>query len=404
MKHYTLTYEQLYADLYQAYMDARRHKRNRPYQLRFEECMDSELKGLCDELWNRSYKARPCFCFIINEPTKREIFAADFRDRIVHHLYYNYVHELFERTFIQDSYSCIKGRGTHYGIKRLQQHIRQCSQNYQYPCYVMKMDIRGYFMHINRELLLEITINTLRKMANRRVGKTGRMWCELVDMSFVEYLTDQIVRLNPVENSLRIGKPVEWESLPKNKSLFYSKEGCGLPIGNLTSQLFSNVYLNCFDQYMKRNLKCTHYGRYVDDFYIVSPDREWLRSLVPIVRVWLDEHLGLTLHEGKIRVCNVNHGVGFLGAWLKPWRNYICNSTLKRMNKRISQLGYGGSTYDGKLAAKDSEHLVASLNSYMGVLSHYKTYRIRESITQNNPRFSVYGSFVDDNMKFVTFV
>ncbi len=400
MENYTLTYGQLYADLYQAYLDARRHKRNRPYQRRFEECLDDELKSLCDELWTRSYKARPSFCFIINEPTKREIFAADFRDRIVHHLYYNYVHELYERTFIQDSYSCIKGRGTHYGIKRLQQHIRQCSQNYRYPCYVLKMDIRGYFMHINRELLCKIAVDVLRRMAGRRVCRTGKMWRELIDMPFVEYLTEQIVLLNPVENSLRIGKAIEWEALPKSKSLFYSRSGCGLPIGNLTSQLFSNVYLNCFDQYMKRNLKCTHYGRYVDDFYIVSPDREWLKSLVPIVRVWLDEQLGLTLHEGKIKVYNVNHGVDFLGAYLKPWRNYICNRTLRRMNKRISQLKPGADAEAGKAASEDLTHLSASLNSCMGVLSHYKTYRIRESMTKKNTRFSAYGTFTDANMKF----
>lgn len=400
MGNYTLTYEQLYADLYQAYLDARRHKRNRTYQLHFEECLDKELKSLRDELWSRSYKARPSFCFIINEPTKREIFAADFRDRIVHHLYYNYVHELFERTFVQDSYSCIKGRGTHYGIKRLQQHIRQCSQNYQYPCYVLKMDIRGYFMHINRELLHEIAIETLCKMAGRRIRKNGKMWYQSVDMPFVEYLTEQIVLLNPIENCIRIGNLAEWDSLPKNKSLFFSQSGCGLPIGNLTSQLFSNVYLNCFDQYMKRNLKCTHYGRYVDDFYIVSPDREWLKSLIPAVRIWLDEQLGLTLHEGKIRVYNVNHGVDFLGAYLKPWRNYICNRTLKRMNIKISQLKPCVNAEIEETASEEQTHLLASLNSYMGVLSHYKTYRIRESITKKNSRFLAYGTFTDDNMKF----
>ncbi|MBP3354007.1 MAG: RNA-directed DNA polymerase, partial [Bacteroidales bacterium] len=102
MKKYKLTKEQLLADLYQAYYAARKHKRNKPYQLRFEANLDNNLKELCDELYNRRYKARPSTCFIISDPKKREVFAADFRDRIVHHLYYNYTHEIYERTFICD--------------------------------------------------------------------------------------------------------------------------------------------------------------------------------------------------------------------------------------------------------------------------------------------------------------
>lgn len=166
---------------------------------KFEFRLEHNLAELCHELWTRTYKPRPSTCFIICDPKKREVFAAEFRDRIVHHLYYNYTHEMLERTFIQDSYSCIKGRGTHYGIRRLEHHIRQESQNYQEDCYVMKMDIRGYFMHINRERLLEICMKRLQKMASHIVGKEQKKtWRELVDMDFVYYLTREIVLLNPV--------------------------------------------------------------------------------------------------------------------------------------------------------------------------------------------------------------
>ncbi|MBQ7532453.1 MAG: RNA-directed DNA polymerase, partial [Bacteroidales bacterium] len=259
---YRLTREQLLEDLYKAYYDARRHKRNKPYQLRFEENLDNNLNELCDELYNRTYKAMPSSCFIITDPKKREVFAAEFRDRIVHHLYYNYTYKMFERTFIHDTYSCLKGRGTHFGIERLQQHIRQESQNYKVPCYVMKMDIRGYFMHINREKLLDICLKSLDKMAFHKVSK-HRMerWKDVMDMGFIEYLTREIVLLNPITDCLVIGKPSEWDDLPHDKSLYHTPEGCGLPIGNLTSQLFSNVYLNVMDQFMKRVLKCRHYGR-----------------------------------------------------------------------------------------------------------------------------------------------
>lgn len=108
----TLTREQLLCDLRQAYHDARRHKRNRQYQRVFEARSDENLSALCDELYTRSYRASPSTCFLVKDPKLREVFAAQFRDRIVHHLYYNYTHQMLERTFIADSYSCIKGRGT----------------------------------------------------------------------------------------------------------------------------------------------------------------------------------------------------------------------------------------------------------------------------------------------------
>ena len=188
MQVYRLTKEQLLKDLYQAYFDARKHKRNKPYQLRFEANLENNLQELCNELFDRTYKARPSICFIIRDPKKREVFAANFRDRIVHHLYYNYTHEIYERTFIHDTYSCIKGRGTHYGIDRLQQHIRKESQNYKIPCYALKMDIRGYFMHINREKLLQICFATLEKMACHKVSKyLPYKWIEIVDYDFVKY-------------------------------------------------------------------------------------------------------------------------------------------------------------------------------------------------------------------------
>lgn len=137
---------------------------NKPYVLRFEQNLHNNLVDLCGELWERRYKPLPSFCFIVNEPKKREIFVANFRDRIVYHLYFDYAHQLFENTFIADSYSCIKSRGTHYGVHRLEKHIREESQNYSKECYYLKMDIRGYFIHINRIKLVEITECVFDKM------------------------------------------------------------------------------------------------------------------------------------------------------------------------------------------------------------------------------------------------
>ena len=133
---FSITYNQLLFDLHFAYYEARRHKRNKSYQIAFEKNLTANLEQLAAELFARTYRPEPPTCFIIKDPKKREIFAADFRDRIVHHLYYNYTHELFERNFIADSYSCIKGRGTHYGISRLESHIRKESLNYTEKAYI----------------------------------------------------------------------------------------------------------------------------------------------------------------------------------------------------------------------------------------------------------------------------
>ena len=369
-----LTQEALLADLRQAYFDARRHKRGKPYQQRFEAHWERNLEELCNELWRREYSPRPSTCFIVREPKQREVFAADFRDRIVHHLYYNYTHPLYERTFIADSYSCIAGRGTHYGIRRLERHIRQESQGYTVPCWVMKMDIRGYFMHIDRHLLLGICLDTLDRMASHVVSRhSKRRWCEEVDLDFVRYLTEAIVMLDPTAGCRIVGSRADWEGLPHDKSLFHSPPGCGLPIGNLTSQLFSNVYLGVLDQYMKRELGCHHYGRYVDDFYVVGADREWLLTLVPRVRTLLGERLHLELHEGKLRLDSVWSGVEFLGAWLKPHRIYASHGCIGRVRRKLHALAQG-----------DTAHWEPALNSYCGLLSHWNNYLLRRRLMKED--------------------
>ena len=369
---YTITREDLIRDLYIAFYDARKHKTTKSYVLEFEDNLKEEIEKLCDELLTRTYKPLPSTCFIVNYPKKREIFAAQFRDRIIHHLYYNYTSELFERTFIQDAYSCIKGRGTHYGISRLQSHIRKESFNYSVPCYVMKLDIRGYFMNINRNILLRIASDTIIKMSTHRLSKHGiNTWSDILDIDFILWLTKVIVLINPIEDCEVICNVNQWIGLDKNKSLFCVSEGCGLPIGNLTSQLFSNVYLNALDQYIKRVLGCKHYGRYVDDAYIVSTDREWMLSIVPLIRKFLKDELGLDLHMGKLRIDDVNYGVEFLGGFVKRYRNYVSRHTVKRMMVKLKDKDKGEYEYSD---------MYCTINSYLGMLGHYSSYKIRQDI------------------------
>lgn len=364
---YQLTYTQLLHDLYIAYFDARKYKTHKPYVLEFEKNLHQNLEALCRSLLNRTYKAQPSTCFIINYPKKREVFAAAFVDRIVHHLYYNYTHELYERTFIQDTYSCIKERGTLYGINRLYSHIRKESHNYQRSCYILHLDIRGYFMHIDRNVLLRIALGTLDRMSTHRIHKgCCKTWQEIVDIDFVKWLTEEIIMLNPKEKCIIVGSSDDWIGLDINKSLFYVEDGKGLPIGNLTSQLFSNVYLNALDQFMKRVLKCRHYGRYVDDSYVVSCDKEWLLSLVPQVEKFLAEVLCLELHLGKVSIDSSDKGVEFLGSYLKHHRTYISNHTLHRMNDKLSHT-----------RMEDAEAVKRTVNSYLGMMKHHSSYHLR---------------------------
>lgn len=375
---YKLTRQALLLDLHAAYQSAKRKKSNKPYVRVFERNLEENLNRLADDLINRTYQPEPSSCFIVEKPKKREVFAAQFRDRVVHHLYFNYTHRIFERTFIADTYSCIEGRGTHYGIERMKKHIRQESRNWQRECYVLKLDIRGYFMHIDRQNLLKISTEKLKKNTKNT---------DCIDLDFVLWMTHEIVMLDPKESCQIIGSRKEWEGLDKNKSLFYTPDGCGLPIGNLTSQLFSNVYLNELDQFCKRTLKCKHYGRYVDDAYVVSCDKEWLQSIIPKVENFLNSYLHLELHMGKTRIYDVRRGVEFLGAYVLPYRTYISNESLERMIKQIRKM---------KTTHKDDVY--RSVNSWLGVLSHYNSFNIRCELFFNE-RFLSISTFNRDMTK-----
>lgn len=383
MGEYRITRNRLYIDLLVAESRARQHKSSKEYVARYEKHLRRNLIALCDELFERRYKAQPSTCFCVDHPKKREIFAAEFKDRIVHHLIFNYVHVMLERTFIHDSYSCIKDRGTHFGIERMAKHIRSCSQNYRRKVYVMKMDIKGYFMHIDRALLYKLTADTILKMADRESDIKGVRWRERIDIDFVLYMIREVIMLDPTEDCRVVGTMKDWEGLPNSKSLFYSPAGCGLPIGNLTSQLFSNVYLNGLDQYMKRSLGCKYYGRYVDDFYVVSESCTFLHNVAKKAEEYLKRELRLGVNRGKTKIYLSTQGVDFLGGYIKPGRVYISAQSLRRMKRQMRKLG-----------ELEDEDALASINSYLGVLSHFKTYNIRRSLIATGviPPFARYAS------------
>jgi RNA-directed DNA polymerase len=376
-----MTENSLLHNLFIAYYQARKNKRNTINQLEFEINYESNLIQLYDDIINRTYTIKPSISFVVNKPVKREIFAANFRDRVVHHLLFNYINPTFENQFIADSYSCRKGKGTHYGIQRLNQSIKECSQNYTQDCFVLKLDIQSYFMTIDKTILEQKLISVIDNAAT--------IPPEIKKIS--SYLIATILADNPTKNCIIKGNKSNWYGLPKSKSLFGASLNCGLPIGNLTSQLFSNIYLHSFDCFMKKENNLSYYGRYVDDFYVVHSNAFFLKEIMASSKLYLKEKLGLTLHPNKIFLQHYTKGVNYLGATIKPFRMYVSNRTKNNFKHCIRKWElFLQSTIP---TPTDLHKMRAAFNSYLGIMKHYCTYTIRfELLIKNrNKYFYNYG-------------
>jgi hypothetical protein len=178
------------------------------------------------------------------------------------------------------------------------------------------------------------------------------------------------------------GDRTDWAGLPKDKSLFHAQPNCGLPIGNLTSQLFGNVYLNEFDHFVKRDLRIRYYGRYVDDFILIHRDMGYLKSLIPAIKTYLAEQLELRLHPRKVYLQHYSKGVKYLGAVIKPHRIYIANRTKGNFYEAIQR--QNRVARDHKPSQEERERFLSGMNSYLGIMKHYKTYKTRKAMLFNN--------------------
>jgi len=179
----------------------------------------------------REYEPLPSIAFVNHKPVLRGVFAAAFTDRVAHHYIFRHINHIFEKEFIEDSYSCRRGKGTLYGVKRVASFMKSCSNGYRQKCYILKLDLQGYFYAINKKLLYAMIEKKLKEQ--RALLK--------IDLDTILYLIEKTIFTNPLKNVQKIGTKEEWQKLPKTKSLFFTPEGKGLSIGNLTSQLFSNI-------------------------------------------------------------------------------------------------------------------------------------------------------------------
>ncbi|HWI10372.1 MAG TPA: RNA-directed DNA polymerase [Burkholderiaceae bacterium] len=324
----------LFILLAQAYIDCRRTKRNSPSALAFEAHAESNLFDLYRELLAGTYRPGRSICFVVTHPRPREVWAAEFRDRIVHWLLYNAIAPRFHASFVADSCACIPGRGTLYAARRLEHQVRSITRNWSAPASYLKCDLANFFVSIDKTVLL----GQLR----RRV--TEPWWMALATT---------ILMHDPREDvELRAGRR-ELALVPPHKSLFNAPDDHGLPIGNLSSQFFANVLLDELDQFVKHRIGAPHYVRYVDDFVLLHESATWLSG----ARVQIERKLGdlhLQLNPRKTILQPIARGIDFVGFVVKPWRRTTRPRTLRAALQRLHEM------------PPDEVHQAA--NSYLGLL------------------------------------
>lgn len=353
-------------DVFEAYYECRRHKRSKSGALQFEVSLEENILALWHGLCSGTYKPEPSTVFIVEKPVAREIFAASFRDRIVHHLLLKYLNPLFEKHFIYDSYSCRKGKGTHFGIRRASHFVRSAAENGRKPGWVLKLDICSFFMSINRALLyerLEVFIDEA---------------CRHEDRDFVKYLCRVIIFNDPTKDCIFKSPRYKWNLLTPGKSLFSAQEGCGLPIGNFTSQVFANFYLSSFDHFIKHECGVRYYGRYVDDCVLVHESKAFLKSVAKHSRQFLLQNLGISLHPGKLYLQPCRHGVRFLGCFIKATHTVVNRRTLRNFREKVAL--FNELAVSHKPDKQERGCFISSVNSYLGCMKHYKTLRMRMKI------------------------
>lgn len=294
--------------------------------------------NLCKILQEKTYRPGSYSSFYVRDPKLRLIHKATVIDRIVHHIVSNELEPIFEPTFIAQSYSCRKNKGTHKGILALQKMALKASKNNKRICWSLKMDIKKFFPSVNHKILFKILT---RKIQDDDF--LNLLW-KIIDSFYSDRTID-----------------------PADKK--------GIPIGNLTSQFFSNIYMNELDQFVKHKLKVRHYLRYADDFVMLSPSKEYLESLVPEVESFLNIQLDLQIHPDKIIFGKFGSGIDFLGYIIFPYHILPRTKTKRRLLRKIK------AKIDGFKTGKISEDsLNQTIQSYLGYLSHANAYKFRQKL------------------------
>lgn len=332
-----------------------------------------DLLDLAREVYERTYRPTTSTCFIVTRPKLREVFAANFRDRIVQHWLCLRLEPLFEARFVEHgnvSFNCRKGFGTFACIDQLTKNTIEVSDNYSHEAWYAQFDIKGFFMSIDCERLLEHLLPFIKEKWNYWKGTIYEQ-----DLDLVLWLTEIIVRHRPQDDCIRQGNLKLWRILPKNKSLFYNEWMKGEPIGNLTSQLFANFYMSFFDEWAIKAAeeRGAKYVRFVDDFSFVCKTKEDAIYFKRASRNQLRYILNIQMHPNKIYIQEVKKGIKMVGGVIKPGRAYLSNRTVGNFINAVSYLEEACKNCDKEAIYAN----VRSINSYLGFLIHYQSYGIR---------------------------
>lgn len=359
-----------------AYKDCRKHKHNKRACIEFEMNEAENLVKLWEELNNGTYEIGFSDTFIVTRPKHREVFAADFRDRIVHHIIINRTNKLFEEYFIEDTYNCRKGKGTLYGVKRLHEQLKQISNNFTEDCYILKCDLKGFFMSIDKRLLWKMLEKFLKEQYKGE------------DIEWLLWITKMVVMHRPELKCIKKCSKKLWRHIEKSKSLFWNGKWFGMAIGNLTSQIFANFFLTILDKFVKR-FKCVGYGRYVDDFGIIAKNKRVLMMLMCQIRKYIQKHLKVTLHPNKWYIQHYSKGVNIIGATIKRERLYAGNRLVYNAFNFVETTKFDG----------DIERYIQRYNSYTGYMCHFRTYNIRKRLYESLPQEVTKLTYINSDFK-----
>ena len=356
-----------FENIYSAYIKCRRRKRNTANALKFELNLEENLIDLQEQLVNRSYRPGRSILFAAKKPKLREIFAADFKDRVVHHILVRELEKIWEPRFISDSYACRKGKGIHGAAMRTQKFLRQVSSNGTRRAYYIKLDIRSFFNTLNKDILFEII--------SKKLKNPELLW-----------LIKSILYHDCTKNYLLRDREGLLKKVPLHKSLFSQDPNTGLPIGNLTSQFFANVYLDRLDQYIKRELKCRQYLRYADDFVLLSTSQEQLKEWMAKIEEFIKSSLSLELNSRKIGPASISNGIDFIGYVIHHNHILVRRRVINNLKERLSWFGgkltsfYGSDYIRFRYDYDLLDQLFCCLNSYLGHFRWANSYRLVESL------------------------
>ena len=356
--------------VYEAYLDCKRGKMSSPYTIAYIEIAVDDLPRLAYEIYTAIYKPTVSICFLVKYPKLREVFAADFRDRIVHHWIIIRLEPLFERRFQQMgniSFNCRKGFGTLAAVKAAEKGMREVSCNYTHQAWVFKGDLVSFFMSIRRNLLWYLLERFIRRHYDGG------------DKEILLRTVKTIIFHHPEDDCIINGDPKEWQKLPKNKSMFTIDRNLGGPIGNHTTQQFANFYLSIlFDTWLLFLMRGADFRiiRFVDDFLIICDDKNKILQVIPKL-VAVTSIYGIHIHNDKKYLQPVSHGVLFVGGYIKPRRTYVSSRTIGRFQERV--FGFRKQLDENNhLVYYDLERIEQVINSYLGFCVHHQSYQIRK--------------------------